>query len=254
MAATTERWWAAADAAGLQRQLDLREHPLPGASGAETKAARERWMMTRWLTAWAATLGYPVRVDKRESPDFLVHTAAGRIGVECMEVVPESFKQLQAKLNDVNSGWVRPVQRYRAGPLQAEWDSPLMRQLLANTYEGSPWLGDEPERLWVEVMRWAVEKKRQVLRKPAFARQSCNVLLLYDNWPLPQLAFAEDADEQVLRGWAMAALESLSVQLVDSRAHDDFQQVDILRQGWLLSFSADGVQRKHYADARHAVT
>ena len=249
-AATTERWWTAADAAGLRRQLDVREHPLPGASGTEAKAQRERWMMTRWLAAWAATLSYPVRVDKRESPDFLVHASTGRIGVECMEVVPEAFKQLQAKLSDVNSGWVRPVPHVG----REDWDSPLLRQLLADTYEGSPWLGDEPERLWVEVMRWAVEKKRKVLHKPAFARQARNVLLLYDNWPLPQLAFADEADEAVLSGWAQAALESLSAQLNDSGAHADFQQIDILRPDWLLSFTASGVQRKHHGGVRHIVT
>lgn len=244
-AATTEPWLAAADAAGLRRQLDLREYPLRGASGTEAKTRRERWMMACWLEAWAATLSYPVRVDKRESPDFLVHASTGRIGVECMEVVPEAFKQLQAKLGDINSGWVRPVRH--AG--RADWDSPLLRQLLADTYEGSPWLGDEPERLWVEVMRWAVEKKRKVLHKPAFARHVHNVLLLYDNWPLPRQAFADEADEAVLRGWAQAALESLSAQLNDGGAHADFQQIDILREGWLLSFTVDGVRRLRYLAA-----
>jgi hypothetical protein len=121
-----------------------------------------------------------------------------------------------------------------------------MRQLLADTYEGSPWIGDEPERLWVEVMRWAVEKKREVLHKPAFAVQPCNVLLLYDNWPLPPVAFIEDVAEEALRDWGLAALDALSAQLMVSDAHADFQQVDILREGWLLSFTTTGVQRMRY--------
>lgn len=245
-AATTEAWWAAADAASLRGQLDLREHPLAVATGSQAKEQRERWMMTRWLTAWSPQLAYPVQVHKRESPDFLVDTGTGRVGVECMEVVPESFKQLQAKLSGINSGWVRPAAHHRPGDGRAEWDSPLMRQLLADTYEGSPWIGDEPERLWVEVMRWAVEKKREVLHKPAFAVQPCNVLLLYDNWPLPPVAFIEDVAEEALLDWGLAALDALSAQLIASDAHADFQQVDILREGWLLSFTATGVQRMRY--------
>lgn len=245
-AATTEAMWAAADAASLRAQLDLREQPLAGGSGAEIKTQRERWMMVRWLTVWASQLDYPLRVSKRESPDFMLDTGSGRIGLECMEVVPEAFKQLQAKLNGVNSGWVRPVPDPRGGEVRNEWDSPLLRQLLADTYEGSPWAGDEPERLWVEVMRWAVEKKRQVLHKPAFARQPRNVLLLYDNWPLPAVAFVEDADPAVLRSWALAALQELSRQLRDSDAHADFQQIDILHDGWLLSFTDAGVQPLRY--------
>ncbi len=245
-AATTEAWWAAADAASLHAQLDLREHPLVAATGSQAKEQRERWMMTRWLTAWSAQLAYPVLVHKRESPDFLVDTRTGRVGVECMEVVPESFKQLQAKLNGINSGWVRPVAPRGADDGPAQWDSPLMRRLLADTYEGSPWIGDDPAGLWVEVMRWAVEKKREVLHKPAFAVQSRNVLLLFDNWPLPPLAFIEDVGEEALRDWGLAALEALSSQLIASGAHADFQQIDILRDGWLLSFTEAGVARVRY--------
>ena len=245
-AATTEAMWAAADAASLRQQLDLREHPLAGGTGGEIKTQRERWMMVRWLTAWASELVYPLRVSKRESPDFMLDAGPDRIGVECMEVVPEAFKQVQAKLNGINSGWVRPVPQHRAEEARAEWDSPLLRQLLADTYEGSPWAGDEPERLWVEVMRWAVEKKRQVLHKPGYARQARNVLLLYDNWPLPAVAFVEDADPAVLRSWALAALDELSWQLLGSGAHADFQQIDILHEGWLLSFTHDGVRPLRY--------
>ncbi|WP_313317196.1 hypothetical protein [Stenotrophomonas sp.] len=245
-AAATEAWWAAADAASLQRQLDLRERPVRGASGGEAKTQRERWMMVRWLTAWASQLSYPVLVNKRESPDFLVASGDDRAGVECMEVVPEAFKQLQAKLDGINSGWVRPVSRSAPAAGRADWDSPLIRQLLADTFEGSPWLGDEPERLWVEVMRWAVDKKRVVRRKPGFAEQPSNVLLLYDNWPLPAVAFVEEADPGVLRGWALAALDELSAQLRATGAHADFQQIDILRQGWLLSFTDAGIQRIRY--------
>lgn len=207
-------------------------------------------MMARWLMAWSAQLAYPVQVHKRESPDFLLDTLAGKVGVECMEVVPAAYKQLLAKLSHINSGWVRPVARYHPGDARSERDSPLLRQLLADTHEGSEWVDDEPERLWLEVMRWAVEKKREVMHKPAFARQPRNVLLLYDNWPLPPVTFAEDVDEEAQRDLARMAMDTLSAQLISSGAHADFQQVDILREGWLLSFTDEGVRSVRYLTTR----
>lgn len=199
-------------------------------------------MMTRWLVAWTTQLAYPIRVYKGESPDFRLDTAVGQVGVECMEVVPEAYKQLLAKLNSTNSAWARPVARYEPNGRRPKADTPMLRQLFADTYEGSEWQDDEPERLWVDVMRAAV-KKREVFRKPAFASLSRNALLLYDNWPLPPVAFAEDAAEESLRDWALAALDVLSAELTQSGAFADFQQIDILHQGWLLSFTSDGVRR-----------
>lgn len=241
-AATTEPWWVATDVANLRQQLDLTARPQRAASGRALKEQQERWMMTRWLVAWTTQLAYPIRVYKGESPDFRLDTAVGQVGVECMEVVPEAYKQLLAKLNSTNSAWARPVARYEPNGRRPKADTPMLRQLFADTYEGSEWQDDEPERLWVDVMRAAV-KKREVFRKPAFASLSRNALLLYDNWPLPPVAFAEDAAEESLRDWALAALDVLSAELTQSGAFADFQQIDILHQGWLLSFTSDGVRR-----------
>ena len=64
--------------------------------------------------------------------------------------------------------------------------------------------------------------------------------------PEPRQRRVEEADPAVLRSWALAALDELSQQLRDSGAHADFQQIDILHEGWLLSFTADGVRPLRY--------
>ena len=96
-AAATELDWRAGSPALLLAQLGLENLPA-GQAALLDKKPRERWLVAVWLSALADELVYPLRVHSSERPDFLIQGPGQSIGVECMEVVPEELKRLQAEL------------------------------------------------------------------------------------------------------------------------------------------------------------
>jgi hypothetical protein len=160
------------------------------------------------------------------------------IGVECMEVVPEELKRLQPQLREINSGWVQPV----LAPGQHDWDwsNPLLQRLLAPR-GGRPGFDDEdPQGLWLAVMRWAVAKKREVIARHGFARQSRNVLLLHDNWPLPAMPCVRLYEGAAATRW-QHLMERLQQALQAESAFSDWQQVAIVQAPVVWQLQADGV-------------
>lgn len=228
-AAGTELDWRAATPAELEAQLGLETLPAGQAALLEKKP-RERWLVAVWLSAVARELAYPLRVHSSERPDFLLQGPGLSIGVECMEVVPEELKRLQRQLREVNSGWVRPV--LAPGEYDWDWSNPLLERLIQPRALPATVGREDPAGLWRAVMRWAVEKKRDVIARPGFQRQRRNVLLLHDNWPLPALPVARTPEGH---GW-LDVVGRLHDGLLAGGAFADWQQVAIVQTHlvWLL--------------------
>lgn len=232
--------WRAGSALALQAQLGLERLPA-GQAALLDKKPRERWLLAAWLSVQAGRLAYPLHVHSSERPDFLLSAPGMAIGVECMEVVPEELKRLQAELREVNSGWIRPV--LAPGEHDWDWSNPMLQRLLAPRGGRPGYDSDDPEGLWLAVMGWAVAKKRDVINRDGFARQPRNVLLLHDNWPLPALpalpcAGAGDAGQQ--QRWS-GVLARLQVQLLAQGAFADWQQVAIVQAGWVWDLAMDRI-------------
>lgn len=223
--ADTELSWRADSALALQAQLGLESLPATQAALLDKKP-RERWLMAAWLAVNADQLAYPLRVHSSERPDFLLSAPGLAIGVECMEVVPEELKRLQPQLRGINSGWVRPL--LAPGEHDWDWSNPVLQRLLAPRGGRPGYDRDDPEGLWLAVMRWAVDKKREVISRDGFARQPRNVLLLHDNWPLPQLGPLPVAE--------------LHIRLQAGGSFEAFQQVAIVRTDMVWQLDADGVR------------
>ena len=236
--AITQLSWRADNAQSLQAQLGLEGLPAEQAALLDKKS-RERWLMAAWLVVTAGKLVYPLRVHSSERPDFLLNAPGMAIGVECMEVVPEELKRLQAELREINSGWLRPV----LAPGQHDWDwsNPVLQRLLAPRGGRPGYDSEDPEGLWLAVMRWAVAKKRDVIAREGFFRQPRNVLLLHDNWPLPALPCADAGDAGEQGRW-QGLLERLHVQLRADGAFADWQQVAIVQAGWVWELDEAGAR------------
>ncbi|MGN0858577.1 MAG: hypothetical protein ACI4NW_05290 [Stenotrophomonas sp.] len=234
----TELSWRADSALALQAQLGLESLPAAQAALLDKKP-RERWLMAAWLAVNAGRLAYPLRVHSSERPDFLLSAPGLAIGVECMEVVPEELKRLQTQLREVNSGWVRPV--LAPGEHDWDWSNPMLQRLLAPRGGRPGYDSEDPEGLWLAVMRWAVTKKREVIAREGFSRQPHNVLLLHDNWPLPALPCAPLAQGRPSPLW-LQLVQQLQQQLFAEDAFADWQQVAIVQAGWVWTLAMDGVQ------------
>jgi hypothetical protein len=238
--ALTELSWRADSALALQAQLGLESLPAEQAALLDKKP-RERWLMAVWLAVNAGQLAYPLRVHSSERPDFLLSAPGLAVGVECMEVVPEELKRLQSELREINSGWIRPV--LAPGEHDWDWSNPVLQRLLAPR-AGRPGYGsDDPQALWLAVMRWAVAKKRDVIAREGFSRQPRNVLLLHDNWPLPALPCAPLAPGHPSPLW-LQLVQQLQQQLFAEDAFADWQQVAIVQTGLVWLIERDGVESR----------
>lgn len=235
--ALTELSWRADSVLALQAQLGLERLPAAQAALLDKKP-RERWLMAAWLAVNAGQLAYPLHVHSSERPDFLLSAPGLAMGVECMEVVPEELKRLQTELRDINSGWVRPV--LAPGEHDWDWSNPMLQRLLAPRAGRPGYDSEDPQGLWLAVMRWAVAKKRDVIGRDGFARRPHNVLLLHDNWPLPALPCAPLAQGQPWQQWRQLVQQLQQLLLADD-TFADWQQVAIVQADWVWEIGRAGV-------------
>jgi hypothetical protein len=80
----------------------------------------ERWSICRFLSTYAGTnlLGYPLKIEKRERPDFLLSLPSRRVGIEITEAVPPDWAWADARREKLNYDKLVFLQRFRPGEPQ----------------------------------------------------------------------------------------------------------------------------------------
>jgi hypothetical protein len=90
-----------ASAGDLIRQLAEIDYSVPRRTEGRRSYHRERYCVVRYLTALARSslLKFPLRVEKRESPDFLLHLPDGTVtGIEITEAGTERAQRAEPEL------------------------------------------------------------------------------------------------------------------------------------------------------------
>ena len=118
----------------------------------------------------------------------------------------------------------------------ASWPASTQAPFLDSVARGAPRL---PQ---VDYPRHDFSAARRELEAIAAAADPAHPLGRY----VRDSAASWDLAARLLEALGTQEVDALSAQLIASDAHADFQQVDILREGWLLSFTATGVQRMRY--------
>lgn len=178
---------SAQSAADLLRQLKAIDISVPLRTGGRTTEHCERWSICRFLASYAEIelIDYPLRIEKRERPDFLLQLPSGDIGVEVTEAVPPDWAWVDARREKLNYENLVFLHRFRPGKPQRSKEA--INRIAQGTTWGNGWDGDAPEREWAEVMLHFSLKKAEKLMKPGFERFTADWLLIYDNWPLPAI-------------------------------------------------------------------
>lgn len=145
----------------------------------------ERWSICRFLSTYVETnlLGYPLKVEKRERPDFLLSLPSTQVGIEITEAVPPDGAWTDARRETLNYDNLVFLQRFRPGEpkrSRAEIDA-----IASGSNGGDGWAGDAPERDWADAMLHIAHDKAATFAKPGYEHFENNWLLIYDNWPLP---------------------------------------------------------------------
>lgn len=190
---------SATSAAELLQQLRALDIAVPMRSEGRKTLHCERWSICRFLATYAETglLQYPLRLEKRERPDFLLQLPRANIGIEVTEAVPPDWARAGARREKLDCENFVFLQRFRPGEPRRSKDE--IHSIARGAGAGDGWAGDAPEREWAEAMAYFASRKAEKLQSPGYKRFSVDWLLIYDNWPLPAVDYQKAAAHFVQR-------------------------------------------------------
>jgi hypothetical protein len=166
------------------RAIDI---AVPPRTEGRTTEDCERWSICRLLSTLinGSVLSFPLRVTKREKPDFQVCLGQKAWGIEVTEAIPTDDAKANALAEKENPNALIDISLFKFGEAKSLDE---IRQIINQAkLTGDGWAGDAAERELAEAIRCIVESKTKKLRAPTFDKYPQNILVIYDNMPLPHL-------------------------------------------------------------------
>lgn len=179
--------------AELRAKLHELDIHVPRRSEGRGNRHTERYCIAHLLASLPEErLSFPLTLTHSNKPDFLLATPDGDIGIEHTEAVPENVAH--ADFLREKKGWGADVYFIpHAMPGEPRKTAEQLRREIENDDPGDGWCGDAPEREWAAAMAHYVKEKIPKATADGFVRYPANWLIVYDNWPLPAIDYAEAA-------------------------------------------------------------
>ncbi len=176
----------------ILRNADIR---VPPRNEGRTTDHCETWSICRLLATLAKhnMLNFPIRLTKRERPDFLLVTGERHIGIEVTEAInPEYAKATTLPEADFEGTVIDPsLFKWGSTPRKLhELRSIVSRKKLT----GPGWEGMSVESEYAEAILDVIDLKTEKLQATGFERFPENWLAVYCNVMLPALEL-EDANQ-----------------------------------------------------------
>ena len=176
------------DKNSLIQELRAVDISVPARSEGRKTSHTEIWTICRLLATLAETsnLTYPLSIEHRDRPDYLLGMSGVDVGIEITEAVSEQYAEYSAL-----AGREFPDKFLQPGHFR--FDQPRMsvdemRELLKqDELTATPWVGNRAEREWASYISGVVESKLRKLSKPGFEVFPKNWLSVYDNLPMPHI-------------------------------------------------------------------
>ncbi len=171
----------------LEEQLSSIDISVPPREEGRTTADCERWSIMRFLAALnnASELQFPLTVTKRERPDFSVEVGTEIWGVEITEAIPTAYARALTIAAKENPEAMIDISLFKYGEDKSLEE---IREIVnASKLTGPGWVGKGAEKELSQAISQAVLIKTQKLRKRGFSKFPSNILLIYENMPLPSL-------------------------------------------------------------------
>ena len=169
--------FSAASAAELEAVLEGIDITVPRRTRGRRSEHRERYCIVHYLRTLERNglVQFPLRITKRESPDFEIEIGSRFLGLEVTDAGHPRHQQAMTELEKAPPGSLLEENVVRK-PGEA--------------LRGRGFAGDEPERFWTQEVLAAVREK--TARLAAYEELPAYELLLYDNteyptWEVPEL-------------------------------------------------------------------
>lgn len=187
---------------------------------------REQWQIHHLLRALLAArqLSAPVRLYKRESPDFVLQNGILRIGIEAREAVNRDYVRAQVHPAAQRDGAVVDPSLYKWGT-EGRPRSQIREEAGRTQLSGYPWTDDSVEQEFAQSIRDVVLTKDSKLRS-LYARFDSDRLLIYHSQPSPLIHIDK------------ARLYTADI-LADYWNRFGFDTVYVHKYNWMLSFTKD---------------
>lgn len=169
----------------LLSQLAATDITVPLRTEGRTTEHCERYMTARMLATLANTpsLEYPLRVEHRDKPDFVIHYPTKEIGIECIEAVSDEWAHIDAirERDFPDSAIMLPMLK----PGERTLTNVQRIEIASGRLCGPPWVGKMAERQWADAISHFVGRKTNKLRAGAYDLSRETWLLIQDEWRVP---------------------------------------------------------------------
>jgi hypothetical protein len=148
---------------------------------------RERYIMARFLATIAESerICYPLTIVHRDKPDFALCHLNGKVGVECVEAVPNEWYRIQEIRDKYFPDVPNFGQRFQYGKNAHIFTDDEKIEVANGSRAGYPWVGNMAEKQWVEAMEYFIESKTEKLQKGNYSEFSNMWLLIQDESHAP---------------------------------------------------------------------
>ena len=176
---------SAANSTELQSVLKSIDISVPLRTEKRLSEHTETWAICRLMATLVESnlVTYPVSIQHRERPDFLLQFGETQIGVEVTEAISEQYAEYSALAQHEFPDAFLEAGCFRWGAPKLTTDE-IRSRLRQDQLTSSPWVGDRAEREWALNIQSVVKSKLVKLANPEFSHFSENWLSIYDNLPL----------------------------------------------------------------------
>ncbi len=186
--------------------------------------------------AESSLLRYPLTVEHRDKPDFVLEMRGVPIGIECVEAVPKEWYEIEAIRERKYPDALNWGHRFRPG--EKVFSLKEKDEIASGSRAGPPWVGDMAERQWAEALEYFIRLKTDKLRSGNYGEFSKMWLLIQDEWRVPLYSY-EDIRK--------AATFCISL-IGDLRVEPCFSSIFICTRSWLLTLGSNEVTIKPIRD------
>ncbi|MCG8426999.1 MAG: hypothetical protein MI754_06555 [Chromatiales bacterium] len=160
---------------------------VPPRHEGRTTEDRERWSILRFLATLnqQERIDFPLSLTKRERPDFHIRIAGRDWGVEITEAIPTDYAKALAIAANLDPDVVIDRSLFKFGEKKSIEE--ILEIIESSKLTDCSWVSEHAAQDFASAIQTIVSNKTEKFRKAGFEKFQTNILLIYENMPVPKL-------------------------------------------------------------------